>query len=286
MPGPWPRLSARRLLALVFLSPQRRISREVACDTLFRDLGSRAAAGALYNAVSSARGVLTALGEPAAAVLGTGRAGIYIPPTAAVEVDLDLHEEALGAALRMEPGSTRDEALARPCRSKASCWRTNCTRTGRYAAVTALSYHGRLPASPWLGTVPWATAARGPKVSLSPGRPCFPTILPAEEAAAALMGAYASRGERQLAVRTYNRCRAGLEELGLEPSPALARAYRSATQEAGDLVWPGSAHAPHLSTNLPTPPSSFIGRKAEQADSFFARYLVGARDCHGARRVR
>ena len=105
VPGPWPRSSARRLLALVFLSPQRRISRELACDALFRDLDPRAASGALYNAVSSARSVLTALGEPAAAVLGADRAGIYIRPTVAIEVDLDLHEQALGAALRMGPGA-------------------------------------------------------------------------------------------------------------------------------------------------------------------------------------
>ncbi len=36
--GPWPRLSAKRLLALVLLTPKRRMSREVASDTLFRDL--------------------------------------------------------------------------------------------------------------------------------------------------------------------------------------------------------------------------------------------------------
>ena len=33
--GLWPRVSAKRLLELLFLSPNRRISKEVASDTLF-----------------------------------------------------------------------------------------------------------------------------------------------------------------------------------------------------------------------------------------------------------
>jgi predicted ATPase/DNA-binding SARP family transcriptional activator len=273
--GRWPRLSARRLLALVFLSPQRRISRDVACDTLFRDLDSRAAAGALYNAVSSARGVLAGLGEPATAVLGTDRAGIYIPPTAAVEVDLDLHEEALGAALRMEPGATRDEALARALSEQGilledelyadwSVRRRDRLELSRQGARVALARDRSL-----------GYGCSGPDGVIEAWEAVFSHDPACEEAAAALVGAYASRGERQRAVRTYNRCLAGLEDLGLEPSPALARAYRSARQEAGDptdrsgsawLGWPGPAHPPHLSTNLPTPPSSFIGREAEQAE--------------------
>ena len=63
--GPWPRLSAKRLLELVFLSPKRRISKEVASDTLFGDLAPRAATNALYNALSAARAVLAELGGPA-----------------------------------------------------------------------------------------------------------------------------------------------------------------------------------------------------------------------------
>ena len=264
--GPWPRLSARRLLALVFLSPQRFISREVACDTLFRDLDSRAASGALYNAVSSARNVLTALGEPAAAVLRADRAGIFIPPTAAVEVDLDLHEHALGAALQMEPGVTRDEALASALSEQGilledelyadwSVRRRDALELSRQGARVGLARDRSLGYG-------WS----GPEAVIEAWEAVFSHDPASEEAAAALVSAYASRGERQLAVRTFNRCRAGLEELGLEPSPALARAYRSATQETGDLVWPASDHAPHLSTKLPTPPSSFIGRKTEQAE--------------------
>jgi DNA-binding SARP family transcriptional activator len=61
--GPWPRLSAKRLLALVFLSPKRPIAREVAADTLFHDLAPGAASNAMYNALSAARAVLAGLGD-------------------------------------------------------------------------------------------------------------------------------------------------------------------------------------------------------------------------------
>ena len=110
--GPWPRPSAKRLCALVFLSRGRRILREVACETLFGDLVAKAAAHALYNALSAARAVLADLGGTAANMLGSDRAFIYISPSALVEVDLDRHEEALRAALAMAPGTDRDAALA------------------------------------------------------------------------------------------------------------------------------------------------------------------------------
>jgi class 3 adenylate cyclase len=59
-----------------------------------------------------------------------------------------------------------------------------------------------------------------------------------EEAAAALMRAYAAQGLRHLVVRTYERCRAALEELGLHISPALDEVQAAATFE------PASARAP------------------------------------------
>ena len=108
--GPWPRLSAKRLLALVLLSPKRRICREVASEALFPDLAPRSAANALYNALWSARAVLSDFGGPATALLIANRADIYISPGAPVEVDLELHERSIQAALAMQPGADRDTA--------------------------------------------------------------------------------------------------------------------------------------------------------------------------------
>ena len=80
--GPWPRLSSKRLLALVLLSPNRRMAREVASDTLFGDLAPRAAANAMYDALSSARATLSALGHGTAEILLANRASVYISPSA------------------------------------------------------------------------------------------------------------------------------------------------------------------------------------------------------------
>src|SRR5438034_10721386 len=68
--GPWPRPTARRLCELVFVSPGRRVSRDLACEELFPGMEPRAAARALSKALSMARAALAELGEPGAALLG------------------------------------------------------------------------------------------------------------------------------------------------------------------------------------------------------------------------
>jgi class 3 adenylate cyclase len=62
-----------------------------------------------------------------------------------------------------------------------------------------------------------------------------------EEAAAALMRAYSALGQRHLVVRTYERCRSALEELGLRISPALDEVHAAATFE---LALSGASGAP------------------------------------------
>ena len=46
------------------------------------------------------------------------------------------------------------------------------------------------------------------------------------------MNAYAGQGQRHLVVRTYQRCRGGLAELGIDGSPGLEEAFASTTLEA------------------------------------------------------
>ena len=76
-----------------------------------RTLPPRAATNAMYNALSAARAALADVGGPATGVLRTDRTHIYIPDDAPVVVDLELHERALSAALGMPPGEGRDAAL-------------------------------------------------------------------------------------------------------------------------------------------------------------------------------
>ena len=66
-----------------------------------------------------------------------------------------------------------------------------------------------------------------------------------EEAAAALVRGYFAAGQRELAVRAYERCRAALGELGLGLSPWLEEVYATAAFEAA----PPPARKPRRGTS-------------------------------------
>ena len=108
--GPWPRPSARRLCALLLVSPGRRVSRDLACEALFPRLAPRVAARSLSKALSMARAALAELGEPGAALLAADLTHLWASPE--VMVDADAQADALRAGLAMAPGQARDEALA------------------------------------------------------------------------------------------------------------------------------------------------------------------------------
>ena len=108
--GPWPRPSARRLCALLLVSPGRRVTRDLACEELFPRLEPRAAARSLSKALSMARAALAELGEPGAALLGADLTHLWLSPEIAVDADAQAH--ALRAGLAMPPGQARDDALA------------------------------------------------------------------------------------------------------------------------------------------------------------------------------
>ena len=82
----------------------------------------------------------------------------------------------------------------------------------------------------------------------------------------ALMSAYAAQGQRHLVARAYRRCCDGLEELGLKPSVVLEKAYQTTSQEVALSATPSAADAIEPTRNLPTFPSSFVGREAEEAE--------------------
>ncbi len=238
--GPWPRPSARRLCQLVLVSPGRRISRDLACEELFGDLDPRAAARSVSKALSMARAALAGLagpGEPAASLLEADLTHIWASP--AVEVDAAEHEQALRAALAMDPGQDRDARLS-----------------------TALADDGEL-----LADEPYADWALRPRERLETLRQearlalardrakgagraeavlaawvaCAEHDPASEEAAAALVRGYFAEGHRELAVRAYERCRAALGELGLALSPWLEEVYATAAFEAAPPRTPALA---------------------------------------------
>src|SRR5262249_38628250 len=149
---------------------------------------------------------------------------------------------AIGAALAMEPGPGRDEALvaaladdgelladepyaewaARPRehleslrqQARLALARDRAAGSGRGAAAGAVPGDTAL-GSPVLGSPVLADTA------LDAWRAVFEHDPASEEAAGALMHGYLHQGHRELAVRAYERCAAALAELGLSTSPSL-----------------------------------------------------------------
>jgi predicted ATPase/DNA-binding SARP family transcriptional activator len=264
--GPWPRTSAKRLLTLVFLSPGHRISKEVASDALFRDLAPGAATNALYNALSAARAVLAELGGPAKGMISTDRTYIYIPSDAPVEVDLEVHEGALSDALRMEPGDGSDTALVEALSENRTLLEDEAysdwalrprerLELSRQEARSALARNrssgfGRSAPKELIGA--WEDYAAHDPAS--------------EEAAVALMDAYAAQGQRQLVARAFRHCCDGLKDLGLEASADLKEAVQRTSEKMSPVATPRPAEVVGRAGDLPASLSSFVGREAEQAE--------------------
>ena len=241
--GSWQRPTARRLCALVLVSPGRRMSRDLIGEELFADLEPRAAARSVSKALSMARSTLAALGDTAADLLEADLEHIWASPAA--EVDADEHEQALRAGLALAPGLPRDDCL-----------------------VAALSQDGVL-----LADEPYADWAIRPREGLEALRQearlalardrakgagraapdavvqsweaCLEHDPACEEAAIALIRAYFGQGHREAATRTYQQCAAALAELGLRSSPALDDAYAvAATRSAPSRSAGGFRPAP------------------------------------------
>src|SRR5262249_54205062 len=180
--------------------------------------------------LSMARAALASLGEPATSLLEADLTHIWADP--AVEVDAAGHERALRAALARSPGHERDDLLA-----------TALAEDGELLADEpyadwALRPRERLEALRQEARLALARdRARGagdtrPEAQLAAWAACAEYDPASEEAAAALVRGYFAAGQRELAVRAYERCRAALGELGLGLSPWLEEVYATAAFEA------------------------------------------------------
>jgi class 3 adenylate cyclase/tetratricopeptide (TPR) repeat protein len=224
--GPWPRPSARRLCALLLVSPGHRVSRDLACEELFPRLEPRAAARSLSKALSMARTALAELGEPGIALLGADLTHLWLAP--GIAVDADDRTAALRGGLALPPGQARDDALAAVLADDTELlpgepyadWadrardRLNELRQEARLALARDRAKGVGRSSPDDVAAAWLA--------------CFDHDPACEEAAGALIRAALAQGRPEQAARVFERCRAALEQLGLRISPSLERIYAPA----------------------------------------------------------
>ncbi len=248
--GRWPRPSARRLCQLVLISPGRRLSRDAACEALFPSLGPEAAAHGLSKAQSMARSVLGQLGPEGARFLCADRGQIWAARDVALEVDLDVHEEALRAALSAPPGTGRDSALADALASGGTPledepqaeWAVRVRERLEY-----LRHEARLELA--RDRSRGVGRARPEEVVLA-WQACLEADSTDEEAASALMRLYSAQGRRPQALAVYESCRLALAKLGFGTSPAL-ESLRASAEGAEPL--PGHASPPEADAGAVRP---------------------------------
>jgi adenylate cyclase len=225
--GPWPRPSARRLCALLLVSPGRRVTRDLACEELFPRLEPRAAARSLSKALSMARAALAELGEPGAALLGADLTHLWFSPE--IEVDADTQADVLRAGLAMPPGQGRDDTLVHGLAADGELLQDEPYADWADRARDSLNTL-RQEARLVLARDRSKGAGRSGSADVTAAwLACLDHDPACEEAAGALIRGYLAEGRPEQAARVFERCRAALEQLGLRISPSLERIYASAT---------------------------------------------------------
>jgi predicted ATPase/DNA-binding SARP family transcriptional activator len=240
-----PGVLQRRLLALLVLQRGRVVTTDVAVDVLWRSGLPRDPVGALQNHVSRLRAVL-----PATAIESVGDG--YRLDASAVEVDCDLLATLLRdeAAVDGDVLAEIDDLLARwqgpafPELGDVDDGRAESTRLAELRIqAREVCAEQRLAEGATDGLVAELT-------SLAEAEPLR------ERPRALLMSALAAAGRHAEALRTYDGFRRRLgDELGIEPSPALAAQHAALLGERPDETVPTTTP-----TRLPVPVTSLIGR--------------------------
>jgi DNA-binding SARP family transcriptional activator/tetratricopeptide (TPR) repeat protein len=240
-PGPaaWPRPAARRLVALLLISPDGARPREALAEQLFPHLDPPRAVRALSKALSQARAALDAPGD-APSVLAADRGSIRFADHVDVEVDLHDHLAALRAGLADRDPRRRERRLREALRR---------------AGPLLVDDHYE----------PWAIEAaneidrvrRDARVALARAseaaddwQAVADTDPTSEEACAALVAHHLRRGRREDAARAVARCETALAELGLHLDRELVSSVgrdrptaapgsgASGEAEAAHAIWP------------------------------------------------
>ncbi len=260
----WPGRLPRTLLLLLLVTPGYRLPRDQVLDRLWPEAAPEAALNSLYKTLHALRRVL----EPdlargnRSAYIAVGGDGVGLVDPARVWVDAHAFASAVAsaaplaeperrAALRAALDLYAGDLLADEPYLDWLVARREGLRTTRERVVLDLAVLDLAAGEP--------LAALGPLFDLLGSDPTV------EEAHRAAMRAYAAAGQREAALRQFERCRSALEaDLGAEPSPetiALRDEIASAQVRLDGID--RNATKPRPFNNLPAPPTPLVGRDAE-----------------------
>ncbi|MFE6971492.1 ATP-binding protein [Isoptericola sp. NPDC057653] len=258
LPERWPRPSARTLVKLLAVSPERRLHREEAMDVCWPDADGSAQVGSLRVALHAARHALEPELAPRAAssYLVADGALLRLDP-ATVWIDADHAEAAAVDALASGGPTALADALA--------LFTGELLPEDRYA-TWALPRRDRLAALHEQVRLALAAAhlAAGDVAQAVAAAEAVLADSPAEELAhRVLIEAFLHQGLRRRAVYQYHACREALDaELGVRPGPETERLHRLALDASPSGTPTGSA----LPALLRVPAAAPLrGRDAELA---------------------
>ncbi len=263
----WPGRLPRTLLLLLLATPGHRLPRDRVLDILWPEAEPDSALNALYKTLHTVRRIL----EPG---LKTGRDSAYVTilaeslgltPAPGMWVDANAFDAALARSETVNPPERRQllraaldlyrgDLLSDELYADWPVVRRESLRQSRERAALALAGLDQDAGEP-LAIVPVLQALLADDATI-------------EEAHRALMRAYATAGQRELALRQFERCRAVLEsDLGAEPAAetiALREIIAASPGEAPAPIMPSlSGTRPQPFWNLPAAPNALVGRDTE-----------------------
>lgn len=267
----WRLRKAAGLVKLLALAPDHRLHREQVMNLLWPDLDPQAAANGLHQALHAARRVLDA-GRGAAgavSVLRLQQQALIFQPSGRLDVDIEGFEEAAAVARRERDPVTYSAAIGLYTgdllpEDRYEDWAAGRRETLRELYLTLLLEVAQLHAA--RSEQAPAVAALERLVAHEPAH---------EEAHATLMRLLAGAGQRQAALRQYQRLREALRrELDAEPDETsqrlyqeiLTRHYRPDADRAAAAIAEQNAQPVTRRHNLPVALTSFIGREREQTE--------------------
>lgn len=258
----WSLRSARSLFLLLLITRGHAIPKERVLDVLWPESSPDVARNALYKALHLLRRVL----EPD---LASARHSVYIDsrgdtiriaPDVDVWVDADVCEQQLHAAQGAAPAERRQLL-----REAVQLYGGELLPTDPYEDWPVARRESLRQS--WEGAVLDLAAldleAGEPQASVPPLELLLALDPTVEAAHRALMRGYIAAGQRDRALRQYERCAASIKnELGLPPEKETQELYAAIKASPA----PPTTRTPLVSgvfNNLPTPPTPIVGRDRE-----------------------